>query len=598
MRYLNFFVGGSINGLEAERSLINDLTNKFNVEDKEHLYNNLIEERTFITVYSFSSFYGQSNQFKINKFIEEDIDFAIFLFDVASNKDKEDCIGKFTREELETVIKNNIQYEIFVKYCDDADANRILDKEIESLVSHFQFYNSIDKLEVILQKRLPKLLRKRVENTSWANDNFAYYTIEARMKEIFNTFLEQHKYDDFLNAKVYGLDEMSDLLDKAENASPEFREQMYIIGRELSSLTGEYLPAVYGEHHYEYIRRLPFLIAEFYFYYYILYLYLMNYSDKGDSATKKYLDLYESKKSKALTVILNDKENDKVQSKQIAVRTAFKVLCSEQYYKDDGRFKSALFHCVSTNSTDLSQLQHDHTQVKVSNRLIIDDTCKFQKFLLNKDKQKGKKAVYVLDNYGPEFLSDLLFGRYLIQWCGYEEVEYCVKQIPIFVSDTTVHDVENALSNPQMTTYLSLNADGNDETVKINTKDHSIEFIFPSGADVRRGRMVFTTSPEWHRPELFSVSGNIFRRWNVDENISLIVIKGDMNYRRLVGDKNYDYSDSIEDKICYINKNVLILRSLKSNVILGVESNDIKSVKPNWKTSGEYGIIHFIESDK
>ena len=71
-----------------------------------------------------------------------------------------------------------------------------------------------------------------------------------------------------------------------------------------------------------------------------------------------------------------------------------------------------------------------------------------------------------------------------------------------------------------------------------------------------------------------------------------------MNYRRLVGDKNYDYSDSIEDKICYINKNVLILRSLKSNVILGVESNDIKSVKPNWKTSGEYGIIHFIESDK
>ena len=79
----------------------------------------------------------------------------------------------------------------------------------------------------------------------------------------------------------------------------------------------------------------------------------------------------------------------------------------------------------------------------------------------------------------------------------------------------------------------------------------------------------------------------------------MIIVKGDLNYRRLVGDFHWKSSEPIMDKVSYIKKPLLIIRSLKSNVILGVNDEEKYSYNaPNWKISGQYGIIQWIEQTK
>jgi hypothetical protein len=110
-------------------------------------------------------------------------------------------------------------------------------------------------------------------------------------------------------------------------------------------------------------------------------------------------------------------------------------------------------------------------------------------------------------------------------------------------------------------------------------------------------QLCFEVNDCWHQETPFK---NIepFRKWNSDETCALIIIKGDLNYRRLVGDFHWRSSDPIKDKISYIKKPLLIIRSLKSNVILGVDDEEKYSNNaPNWRISGKYGIVQLILPD-
>ena len=656
MRYLNVFVGGSIDGLENERNQINELVNALNVAYNVHSQSNPSAERTFITVSSFSNFLGQMNQGKINKSIQAEVDLAVFLIDSRDGQRKE-CVGNFTKSEIETVLQNNIPYEIFIKRASfndiqalghpverrclfsssksvsapdimtptdlyakaEADVVKILGKYKDKSE---QVYYCASQINSVLPVVLRNLVRKRVEDATWSNDEFAYYTIEARLKEIYSERILSEKkkgsFDNFMEEKVYGLKQMADLLKAAISCKDkEMQQKLYLIGAELSDITKRYKPSVYGEHHYDYIRKVPFLATEFYFYLYGLFVHLV----RNGKLNPNDWDPYRTLKRDALKKWFGDPSQ--------SVLSAFEVLMSDSSHADDvGRFKSALFHCVSTNSTDLSQLREDQSHAKVSNRLIIDHTDELFQHL-KETKASNKTAVYVLDNFGPEFVADFEFGKYLLKWCGFSKIIYCVKQLPIFVSDTTLEDVEwllsgkaidfmkydpkndedpSALTGPQLEMVSKIFVSG-------NFNSDTMTYTFKEG-DKEVGEMLFTSSREWHSHHLFyeykeDVKGQetekgksmarfakeLFGNWNNNE-IGIIIIKGDMNYRRLVGDKNYDYFDKIEDKVEYIEQPLLILRSLKSNVIVGVEEFALNSVKPNWKTSGEYGIIHFVKKRK
>ena len=652
MRYLNVFVGGSTHGLEEERDQINSLVHIINQTNKRLTADNYLNDRTFITVTSFLNYNAQMSQGVINESIQNDVDCAVFLINAdnalpfVTNEKGESvagmCVGEFTKSEIDTVIDNNIPIEIFIKPSSNSDevlrnaANAAVESQIQEILrgkKKKQFYYYTNRIEAVLSALFQNLSVKRLEKATWANDNFAYYTIEARMKEIFQAHIgnadNKDCFEGFMNDCVYGMKD-KELVEAKINKlkdNSEKRKMLALVDQELSSILCEYKAAYNGEHHYEYLRRIPFLVSEFYFYYYILYLFLLEYNEDGNvskhyytkpkpptdrdepSLKKAYeayesglkvhesnlqaLDPYRTIKRNALREFLSmdgDKDDASVVGNSATV--SFKLLFSKEFARDHGRFSSALFHCVSTNSTDLSQLKGNQSSSKVCNRLIIDDTEALYEYLHRPSGVNNKKARYILDNYGPEFISDVLFGLYLLSQCGYVEVEYYVKKLPVFVSDTTISDVKAFFTeNTEVKEWFSKNFDF---TFDMSESDDSSELVVRCCQ--MNGKLVFKALPQWHRPQYFIDScSELLTKIKADRSVALVVVKGDMNYRRLVGDKNYDFFDTIEDKIQYVGKPVLILRSLKSNVLLGVKTRYLDGVKPNWKTSGEYGIINFVD---
>ena len=77
---------------------------------------------------------------------------------------------------------------------------------------------------------------------------------------------------------------------------------------------------------------------------------------------------------------------------------------------------------------------------------------------------------------------------------------------------------------------------------------------------------------------------------------SLFIAKGDANYRRLVGDLHWSYDTSKQQVFYYYPCPLLLLRTLKSNVNIGISKllqEKASSIDSSWDCSGKMGIIQF-----
>jgi hypothetical protein len=71
-------------------------------------------------------------------------------------------------------------------------------------------------------------------------------------------------------------------------------------------------------------------------------------------------------------------------------------------------------------------------------------------------------------------------------------------------------------------------------------------------------------------------------------------MKGDLNYRRLVGDRHWSATSDFAELTGYFPSPVVALRTLKSDVIVGLDPAtviELDSTGTAWRTSGSYGLI-------
>jgi hypothetical protein len=222
----------------------------------------------------------------------------------------------------------------------------------------------------------------------------------------------------------------------------------------------------------------------------------------------------------------------------------------------------------------------------------INDCKAFHNFITNELSVNGEPdggelvAHVITDNCGFELMSDILLGTYLLKATRLTKVIYHVKRLPIFVSDTIMTDVDEAIGR------LNSELEG---LIGYKICDESQDRQVYECDSIPDKQISFEVDDCWHQEKLFK-DVEQFRSWNTDETCALIIVKGDLNYRRLVGDFHWKSSEPIRDKVSYIEKPLLIIRSLKSNVILGVNDEEKYSYNaPNWKISGQYGIIQWID---
>lgn len=80
----------------------------------------------------------------------------------------------------------------------------------------------------------------------------------------------------------------------------------------------------------------------------------------------------------------------------------------------------------------------------------------------------------------------------------------------------------------------------------------------------------------------------------------LVIFKGDLNYRKLFGEKNWDPVTAVDDALQNFNPTKLCtLRTIKADIVCGLAkgvAEKTEAINSKWMEIGDYGLIQF--SDK
>lgn len=175
----------------------------------------------------------------------------------------------------------------------------------------------------------------------------------------------------------------------------------------------------------------------------------------------------------------------------------------------------------------------------------------------------------VADNAGRELVPDLLLADHLLTAGAVERIVLHVKAYPYFTSDATMADVLACLRRLVV--------------------EEAGQRLWDA---VRAGRLVIRAHP-------FSVAPWSYHDMPTDlaedfAAASVTIMKGDLNYRRLVGDRAWPPDTPFGTVTAYFPGPVAAVRTLKSDVVVGVPDDVLARLESSgepWRTNGAHALI-------
>lgn len=207
--------------------------------------------------------------------------------------------------------------------------------------------------------------------------------------------------------------------------------------------------------------------------------------------------------------------------------------------------------------------------------MLINDLEQVQTFF---STQKSM-IVYFADNVGRELFSDLALIDFLLSTHLVENLTLLVKPTPLFVSDAMNKDVNLALQLLQQQDCPPLK-----------------NFIRRIQHSIAEGRLVVSEGPLLCGYEMFDEMPLEFYR-NVVQS-DLAIVKGDANYRRVIGDRHWDFTHPLAEIVDYFPTPLLLLRTLKSELIVDLTQDQVDSLNrkyENWLVKGYCGVVQLVE---
>lgn len=203
--------------------------------------------------------------------------------------------------------------------------------------------------------------------------------------------------------------------------------------------------------------------------------------------------------------------------------------------------------------------------------LVVDDSDRLWETL---ETGEPGTVCLVADNAGPELLPDLVLADHLLTTRRAATVVLHLKPYPYYVSDATTADTLACLD--RMT----------------GASGHAAQAGERLRQAVVGGRLVLHTHP-------FSCAPHPYERMPADlredfASAALTVMKGDLNYRRLVGDRHWPATTPFAEVTAYFPGPVAALRTLKSDVVTGLAPRTLEELDAGaqaWRTSGTHALI-------
>lgn len=381
--------------------------------------------------------------------------------------------------------------------------------------------------------------------------SFAHYTVNVRMPEIGREVIETNR---FTSEVVKNLEALI-----AEIPSGKIRPLQDIDAPDATDWLQYVIPSL-GLNWLD----IPWFFAETYFYRRIL-----EATGYFSAGLYRGYDPYGEQKRRSLS-LANE-----------AIQTFYNQVWTALIEPEPSTLERLLVNSLWGNQADLSVWSIDEDdrpdyrdEVVQTRHLVINeaeqaaDIC----FSTNRPLQR---VDFLMDNCGQELACDLGLVFFLLESGLAKTVHLYLKPHPTFVSDATAKDVVKTL-----------------ETLSTHTNSSVAQIAKRLASYLEEGRLhlrehFFWTSPLplWEMPpDLRNELGQA----------SLIISKGDLNYRRLIGDRHWSFVTPFEQVVAYLPTSLLALRVLKAECVVGLSEEKIESLThqdPDWLFDGKWGVI-------
>ncbi|MER7755261.1 damage-control phosphatase ARMT1 family protein [Kitasatospora sp. NPDC097643] len=237
------------------------------------------------------------------------------------------------------------------------------------------------------------------------------------------------------------------------------------------------------------------------------------------------------------------------------------------------RAEALLSSALWGNRADLSfQITAESGGSTASSDLVADDSALLWAEL---ERVRGGRVCVVADNAGRELLPDLVLIDHLLDVGLAAQVVLYVKPWPYYVSDATMADVLAAVERLRAASAKAARASG-----------ERLWRAMDSGVLVVRTHPFFCAPLPFH-----DLPADLRAEFT---GAAMTILKGDLNYRRLVGDRLWPPTTLFSEAAGHFPSAVAALRTLKSDVIVGLEAGQLGRLDGSgtpWRTNGRHALV-------
>ena len=208
-------------------------------------------------------------------------------------------------------------------------------------------------------------------------------------------------------------------------------------------------------------------------------------------------------------------------------------------------------------------------------RLVADDSAVLWSLLPVRPPAGSPATVHLIaDNAGRELIPDLVLLDHLLTSGRAERAVLHVKPYPYYVSDAMTADVVDCV---RRLGRAPGNASLTGERIRAAMGD---------------GRLAVRAHGFFCAPFPYRAMPDDLRQELSGATVTLV--KGDLNYRRLVGDRHWPATTPFTGLTSYFPGPVVALRTLKSDVVTGLDAPVLKALEDSgqaWRTSGTHALV-------
>lgn len=431
-----------------------------------------------------------------------------------------------------------------------------------------------DKKYNIVDEKPPRhsLLRGRFKKS------FAYYTLRERLPVILTQVLDNLSRDKDEIAQQYGDEAREEIKEIVGNIS-KLKYQLQT-DKPLEPFTGNepdkevwnaFIATLTPEDDDNTFFRTCWLHAECYMY--------RRLSSYFESMTKmKDYDYFSKQKENALMCCTDALEN--------VVKSTRDSELSEEFFIRLVKLNLWGNRCDLSISEgkEIKQTGNLFDSIdSLNSNILVDDTKHIWNCISQSIEGNSRIIDFVQDNSGFELFTDLLVAEYIIDKNLATKIRFHVKAIPWFISDVRPRDFHWTLD------YLR-NHSTSEVLRAVGEKWH--KFLQEGKFEIAPVEWFWTGPYEYYRMK--EINENLYKTLAESH---LVIFKGDLNYRKLIGDYAWDFTEDF--KTClrgFQPTNVCTLRTVKADLICGLKegtAENLDKIKSDWMVTGEYGVLQF-----